>query len=196
MTEPEVRRPVPPTGTQHVIAAHGYRAVVTEVGAGLRALTFRDRPLVMSYPEGKPPVGGAGQLLLPWPNRVRNGRYDADGETRQLAITEPRTGNAAHGFTRLLPWTVLGAAGGRVRARLRTADGSRSVELWGGPGIEWLQVFTGDTLAAPYRRSGVAVEPMSCPPNAFATGECLLRLAPGERAAHRWGITALPAAGA
>lgn len=335
MTEPVDRRPVPPTGTQHVIAAHGYRAIVTEVGAGLRALTFRDRPLVMSYPEGKSPVGGAGQLLLPWPNRVRNGRYDADGETRQLAITEPRTGNAAHGFTRLLPWTVLDAgetsvrlglrlfpqpgyphvldltasyalgeaglevevsavnvgegvapygmgahpyltlgeeavetghdsghgtghdsvhgtvddavlelpaaewapvdeqqipvgrrtvegteydfragrrvggtvldtpftnlerdAGGLVRARLRTADGSRGVELWGGPGIEWLQVFTGDTLAAPYRRSGVAVEPMSCPPNAFASGECLVRLAPGERATHRWGITALPAAGA
>ncbi|MEN3534589.1 aldose 1-epimerase family protein [Microbispora sp. ZYX-F-249] len=314
MTEPAVRGPVPPTGTQHTIAAHGYEATVTEVGGGLRALTYRERPLVMSYPATAQPVGGAGQLLLPWPNRVRDGRYDADGETRQLAINEPRTGNAAHGFARLMPWRVLerddasirlglrlfpqpgyphvldltasyalGEAGlkvevsavnvgdgvapygmgahpyltlgeetvddavlevpaaewtpvdeqkipvgrrpvegteydfregrriggtvldtpytalrrdadGLVRARLRAADGSRGVELWGGTGVEWLQVFTGDTLAEPYRRAGVAVEPMSCPPNAFATGECLVRLAPGERVAHRWGIAALPAA--
>lgn len=314
MTEPAVRELVPPTGTQHTIGAYGYAATLTEVGGALRTLTYQERPLVMSYPATAQPVGAAGQLLLPWPNRVRDGKYEFDGETRQLAITEPRTGNATHGFARLMPWTVLdrdaasirlglrlfpqlgyphvldltvsyalGEAGlevevsavnvgsgvapygmgahpyltlgegtvdeavlevpaaewapvdeqmipigrrpvegteydfregrrigstvldtpytalrrdddGLVRVRLRTADGSRGVELWGASGVEWLQVFTGDTLPEPYRRAGIAVEPMSCPPNAFATGEHLVRLAPGERVVHRWGITALPAA--
>lgn len=124
--------------------------------------------------------------------RIPIGRRTVEGTEYDF-----RTGRRVGGVVLDTPFTNLERdAGGRVRARLRTADGSRSVELWGGPGIEWLQVFTGDTLAAPYRRSGVAVEPMSCPPNAFATGESLLRLAPGERAAHRWGITSLPAAGA
>ncbi len=119
MTEPAVREPVPPTGTQHTIAAHGYAATVTEVGGGLRALTYHERPLVMSYPADAQPVGGAGQLLLPWPNRVRDGRYDVDGETRQLAITEPRTGNAAHGYARLMPWTVLDRDDASIRLALR-----------------------------------------------------------------------------
>jgi aldose 1-epimerase len=52
-------------------------------------------------------------------------------------------------------------------------------------------VYSGDGLTGPYRRAGVAVEPMSCPPNAFATGEDVVRLEPGDRIAHHWGIRAL-----
>jgi aldose 1-epimerase len=65
------------------------------------------------------------------------------------------------------------------------------VELWVGEEIGWLQVYSGDGLTGPYRRAGVAVEPMSCPPNAFATGEDVVRLEPGDRIAHHWGIRAL-----
>ena len=51
--------------------------------------------------------------------------------------------------------------------------------LWAGPGFDYLQVFTGDTLSPGARRRGLAVEPMTCPPNALATGEGLIRLEPG-----------------
>jgi galactose mutarotase-like enzyme/glycosyltransferase involved in cell wall biosynthesis len=70
-----------------------------------------------------------------------------------------------------------------------TVDGPHGrVELWAGPGFEYLQVFTGDTLAPAARRRGLAVEPMTCPPNALATGEGLIRLEPGASVELSWGI--------
>ena len=66
---------------------------------------------------------------------------------------------------------------GRAWARLRQAG--TEVSLWAGAGYGWLQVFTGDPLG-PRRRKAVAMEPMTCPPNAFVTGIDLLVLAPGE----------------
>ena len=62
------------------------------------------------------------------------------------------------------------------------------VELWTGPGYEYLQVFTGDTLAPAARRRGLAVEPMTCPPNALATGEGLIHLEPAASVELSWGI--------
>ena len=75
---------------------------------------------------------------------------------------------------------------GRVWARL-TSDGA-SVALWAGPGYTWLQAFTGDTLGPDSRRRAVAIEPMTCPPNAFVTGTDLLTIAPGTSVQHRWGL--------
>jgi aldose 1-epimerase len=49
-------------------------------------------------------------------------------------------------------------------------------------------VFSGDPLPDVARRA-LAVEPMSCPPNAFRSGEGLVRLAPGELHTGAWGIT-------
>nr|WP_240506338.1 aldose 1-epimerase family protein [Thermoactinospora rubra] len=54
---------------------------------------------------------------------------------------------------------------------------------WDPDVLPWVQVCTGAQLG--YR--GVAVEPMTCPPDAFSTGVDLVRLAPGER--HRAGWT-------
>ncbi len=62
------------------------------------------------------------------------------------------------------------------------------VELWAGPGFEYLQVFTGDTLAPDARRRGLAIEPMTCPPNALASGEGLIYLDPGASVELSWGI--------
>lgn len=67
------------------------------------------------------------------------------------------------------------------------AGGTRS-GLWADAGYRWLQVFTGDPLEPGMRRTALAVEPMTCPPNAFATGEDLVVLGPGEAATCRWGI--------
>jgi aldose 1-epimerase len=77
---------------------------------------------------------------------------------------------------------------GRAWARLRS--GGTEVSLWAGPGYSWLQVFTGDPLAPPHHRAAVAIEPMTCPPNAFASGDDLITLDPGASVMHSWGITA------
>jgi aldose 1-epimerase len=79
-------------------------------------------------------------------------------------------------------------ADGRARARLGGPDAE--ITLWAGPGYSWLQVFTGDTLGPGARRRAVAIEPMTCPPNAFVTGTDLLAIEPGEGTAHQWGIEA------
>jgi aldose 1-epimerase len=49
-------------------------------------------------------------------------------------------------------------------------------------------LFTGDPLPDVNRRS-LAVEPMSCPPNAFRTGEAVIRLDPGGSCTSAWGLS-------
>jgi aldose 1-epimerase len=51
-------------------------------------------------------------------------------------------------------------------------------------------LFTGDPLRD-VNRCAIAVEPMTCPPNAFRTGEALVRLEPGQAFAGSWGIAPL-----
>src|SRR5690606_34427156 len=46
----------------------------------------------------------AGQVLAPWPNRIRDGQYTFGGETHQLPLTEPDRHNALHGLVNWLPW--------------------------------------------------------------------------------------------
>jgi aldose 1-epimerase len=83
---------------------------------------------------------------------------------------------------------------GRAWAQLAADGGSAAaprVGLWAGPGYRWLQVFTGDSLGPERRRKAVAIEPMTCPPNAFVTGDDLIVLEPGQSVTHTWGIQAL-----
>ena len=78
---------------------------------------------------------------------------------------------------------------GRSRARLESADGERGVEIWADEGFGYLQAYTGDTLEpASRRRQAVAIEPMTCPPNAFASGVDVIRLEPGTSWWGAWGI--------
>ncbi len=78
---------------------------------------------------------------------------------------------------------------GRSRARLESADGERGVEVWADEAFGYLQVYTGDTLEpASRRRQAVAIEPMTCPPNAFASGVDVIRLEPGASWSGAWGI--------
>ena len=309
--------PALPSGTQWVIEGGGYRAVLVEVGGGIRALEHLGRPVLDPYPEDAIADGGHGQLLLPWPNRVDGGRYRWHGRDHQLWLTEPARGHAIHGLVRWAAWravsheptrlvvshrlhptpaypftldlrvaysvgedglgvevdatnvgaevapyaagahpylaagpggvdacrltvpaaTVLtvdergipdgrrvlgGASGdgdrecgtedfragrhigddvldvpytdlerdaaGRATVTLARPDGS-TIELWLDASHGYLMVFTGDTLADPARRRrGLAVEPMTAPPNALATGEALIALEPGATAAVSWGV--------
>lgn len=80
----------------------------------------------------------------------------------------------------------------------RDGDGVARVDLGGPSGVVTLwvdalwshvMVFTGDTLAPERRRRGLAVEPMTCAPDAFNTGDGLRVLAPGESLTGSWGIS-------
>ncbi len=301
---------VPVTGAQYAIAAGGYQAIIAELGAGLRTLTFGGQPIVTGYAADELPPAAAGELLAPWPNRVDRGQYTFGGQSLQLELTEPARGNAIHGLTRWATWQVRTHAADHVElgqrllgrpgypfclelsasyrltpqgglevtvtalnagssaapygtgshpyllagtgliddwtlqvpaARWQPADergipsgppqdvtGSpfdfrhrqpigataldhaftgldtdadgrawavlagpaAQVALWAGAGYRWLQVFTGDALGPDARRRAVAIEPMTCPPNAFVSGIDLLALQPGDSVTHHWGIQA------
>jgi aldose 1-epimerase len=78
-------------------------------------------------------------------------------------------------------------------AWVRLSAGAATMGLWADEGYRWLQVFTGDALEPARRRTALAVEPMTCPPNAFVSGDDLLVLQPRETVTCRWGIrTFLP----
>jgi aldose 1-epimerase len=321
---PPGSEPTPLTGEQFTISAGEYRATVTELGGGLRDLSYRERPLVTGYQPDELPPAGAGQLLAPWPNRIDGGRYEFGGTGYQLDLSEPARGNAIHGLTRWANWAQapalaaqavpqgaadqpddqitlghllhgrtgypfclqlavsyqLEASSGlhvtvsawnvgsrpapygtgchpylttgeplvdgcelqveaahwlptddrgipsgpprpvagtpfdfgvprrigdtrldhaltglrRDEAGLawaQLAGGDVKLGLWAGPGYDWLQVFTGDALGPDQRRRALAVEPMTCPANAFVSGSGLLTLAPGDSVTHTWGIAVL-----
>jgi aldose 1-epimerase len=303
-------------GEQYTISAGEQRASISSVGATLRSLHSGDRALVDGFGPEEVPPGGHGQALIPWPNRIADGRYAFRGEQRQLELTEPEKHNAIHGLVRWANWsaaarephrlllahrlhhrpgyphvldlaveyTLDAAAGltvrmsatnvgataapyghgshpyltvgtpridecevripgsvwlpsdergipggskdvagtpydfrtarrlgevkidyaygelardadGRARVTLATpggtgggAPGGRAVSLWLDEGFPWVEIFTGDTLPEAKRRTGLGVEPMSCPPNAFATGEGLIVLDPAQTTTATWGI--------
>ena len=295
-----------PPGGEVAIAAGDQRAVVVCAGGGLRTYSAGERELLDGSPRGVTPRSGRGQVLIPWPNRLEDGRYEFDGRPYQLPLNEPEHGNAIHGLVRSETWAVgereahrvamehtlrpragypftlalrieyaLSDAGLRVTTTAtnigaeacpfgagahpyltvgtptvdtatlrvpagmvlrcddrglpvgaepvaetdhdfrrprrigpthldhaftdldRSGDGLARVELAGAPddGVTlWLgeayghvMVFTGDPLPDVARRS-IAIEPMTCPPNAFRTGDALVRIEPGASFRGVWGI--------
>ncbi len=297
-----------PSGSQYELR-HGEQVVaITEVGAGLRSYMAGERPVIDGYPATQRCTGARGHSLIPWPNRIKAGKYSWDGIERQLNLTEPAVDGAIHGLTRWASWQLLerddnhasfrhilyacpgwpwvlecridyelddaglsvrttatnigegacpyglgahpylsigtetidsaqarvpgsvylpvddigiptgrepvegthydlrteqllGArkidvtytdldrdADGRARVRL-SAPGGAAVALWADDGYPYLEIFTGDALPQPgRRRTGLGVEPMTCAPNAFNSGEGLITLEPGQRHSACWGI--------
>jgi aldose 1-epimerase len=84
---------------------------------------------------------------------------------------------------------LAGGPDGRSRARLESTDDERGVEVWADEAFGYLQVYTGDTLEpVSRRRQAIAIEPMTCPPNAFASGIDVILLGPGASWSGAWGI--------
>jgi aldose 1-epimerase len=98
---------IAPSGAQFTITGGGYAATVTESGGALRSLSYAGRQLVAGFAEDAMSGGGRGQLLMPWPNRIRDGRYSFAGKDYQLALTEPSRHNASHGLARWAAWTPV-----------------------------------------------------------------------------------------
>lgn len=296
----------PPSGEQVELTHGDQRLIAVGVGGGIRLYEAGGRPVIDGYAEDAICDGGRGQLLVPWPNRLRDGAYGFLEQRFQVPLSEPDKGNAIHGLGRWLPWQVLRRAsdeaalgldlpatpgypfqlrlqvgyrlddaGLRVRqlatnigrdacpygsgahpylraatelvdgigltvpartvlrvderqipvgstpvegtehdfrrprqlgpARLDTAftdldrdaggmatvtltGGDRTVRLWVDREHPYLMLYTGDLLARTRRRRSLAVEPMTCAPNAFNSGDGLHVLEPGETFAAEWGI--------
>jgi aldose 1-epimerase len=299
---------VNPSGDQFWLEADDQEASVVEVGGGLRTYTVAGVDVLDGYGVDEMAAGGRGQNLIPWPNRIEDGRYSFAGLDLQLPLTEPGRHNASHGLVRWANWTATANEGDRVvmeltlhpqpgypftlglaveyrlgagglsvsttatnmgdrpcpygagahpyltvgtelvddavllvpaEARLETddrgiptgavavegtphdfrearpiedlvidsaytdltgneavfaaPDGQRRVTLWWDSSYRWVMVFTGDTLEPSRRRRGLAIEPMTCAPNAFVTGDGLRVLEPEESWTTVWGIAAEPA---
>ncbi|HLI31214.1 MAG TPA: aldose 1-epimerase family protein [Solirubrobacteraceae bacterium] len=303
------RQPILPSGEQIAIEHGDQRVVVVEVGGGLRSYSSGGRELLDGYGKHEMCSAGRGQILAPWPNRLRDGAYELDGRSHRLPLTEPERGNAIHGLVRWAPWRIavrerervrlelllhpqpgypftlalaveyaLGPEGlsvamsaanvgsercpfgigahpylalgaplidscllrapgqrrlitdqrgiptgveavdqtaydfrsprqigparldtaytdllrdedGMARVQLIAAAGGATLTLWQDRSFPYLMLFSGDTVAQPERRRrGLAVEPMSCAPNAFQSGAGLAVLEPGESFRGRWGI--------
>lgn len=90
-----------------------------------------------------------------------------------------------HAFTALVPTDAA------TTAELR-ADNGRGVALTWDATCPWVQIHTADTPSDPAtHRIGLAVEPMTCAPDAFNSGAGLLVLEPGAEHAARWRLSAL-----
>jgi aldose 1-epimerase len=78
---------------------------------------------------------------------------------------------------------------GRARVVVASQDGADRITVWAGRGFDYLMIYTGDTLEPVLRRRrGIAIEPMTCPPNAMRTGSGVIRLQPAGSWTGTWGI--------
>lgn len=118
-------QPTHPSGEQIEIRHADQRAWVVEVGGSLRAYQAGDHDMLDGYTADERCTGARGQSLMPWPNRLRDGRYRFADEEHQLPLTEPDKFNAIHGLTRWANWTAddRGADHVTMRHRLHPQPG-------------------------------------------------------------------------
>jgi aldose 1-epimerase len=106
------------SGKTFTIRAGAHEVTVAEVGAALKSYTHDGVDVTCTYGEDVLPPKCCGVTLVPWPNRVRDGRYTFDGATLQLALTEPAAGNAIHGLGRWARWSKVKQGDDRLTMRL------------------------------------------------------------------------------
>ncbi|MGD0809117.1 MAG: aldose epimerase [Acidimicrobiales bacterium] len=96
------------------------QAVVTEQGATLHRVVWDGTDLLnFASDDGYAAHGGYGQLLAPWPGRIRNAVYEFEGERFELAVTDRKETAAIHGWVRWLTWQPREHAADRVTLRCR-----------------------------------------------------------------------------
>ncbi len=110
---------------------------------------------------------------------------DVAGTELDLRRRRPMSGLALdHAYTGLGP--------GRASVTLRAPEGTGVAMSWAAGALPWVQLYTCDRPDPREHRVGLAVEPMTCPPDAFNSGAGLIVLQPAERRSWDWEIVALP----
>jgi aldose 1-epimerase len=80
-------------------------------------------------------------------------------------------------------------AGGHAQVRL--AGPERSIEIWLDERFRFVHVYTADAVDDPARaRAGIAIEPITCAPDAFNSGAGLEVIEPGASVTARCGLRA------
>ncbi|HEU4491455.1 MAG TPA: aldose 1-epimerase family protein [Jiangellales bacterium] len=151
-----------PTGEQHRIRAGDQEAVVVEVGGAVRSYDVGGVAVLDGFGVDEIPEGARGAPLVPWPNRVKDGRWTWEGQNLQLDLTEPGQHNAIHGFGLWQSWVP------RERSEERVVLGT---VMQPRPGYPWrLDV----TVAYALGDDGLAVETrarnLSTTPAPYAAG--------------------------
>jgi aldose 1-epimerase len=95
------------SGEQFVIRDGDDEATIVEIGGGLRRFRSRGRDVTFTYADDELPPKCCGAVLVPWPNRLREGKYTFDGVDYQMALTEPAQRNAIHGLGRWARWNCV-----------------------------------------------------------------------------------------
>lgn len=135
----------------------------------------------------------AGTRMPLDPERMLPSAYSQPVHGTEYDFTSPRS---MKGVWLDAPFSALDPdPDGRSRHDLRAPDG-RGAQLWTSREFGWLQVFTADPdrdQAYPDRGRALAIEPMTCPPDAFNSGIDQVVLQAGETWTGQWGITALVA---
>jgi aldose 1-epimerase len=106
---------VPPaSGDQYLLELDGVRAEIASLAADLRSLSVDGVQLTEHVGLDVVAPMGCGMVLAPWPNRVRDARWEWEGETQLLDVTEPKLGNASHGLLRNTMYTLVEQAASSV----------------------------------------------------------------------------------
>jgi aldose 1-epimerase len=92
--------------TEIALRCGDWSAVVSAFGASLRGVTHRGHPVVTGYRGTANKIGGQGDVLIPFPGRIKGGRYVWDGVEYHLPLTDKDGPNAIHGFVRNVLWHV------------------------------------------------------------------------------------------
>jgi aldose 1-epimerase len=134
-------------------------------------------------------------LRLPGSERlVLDDRGLPTGDARPVAGTEfDFTSGRLIGATRLdtAYRSLARDAAGLAWSTLEDPESSRVVAQWVDERFSHLMCYTGDTLGDPgERRRAVAIEPMTCAPDALRSGRGLIVLEPGEQWEGTWGLQA------
>jgi aldose 1-epimerase len=180
-------------GAHYALDEDGLRCTVTAVNTGDRAAPYG----VASHPYL---LGGAGtvddwtlelpvtQVLQVSEDRLLpQGLADVAGGAFDFAAGRPLRGlEVDHAFTGL-----VGDDDGLVRATVRGGDGHGVRCTWDPVALPWVQVHTADLAPPEPSRAGLALEPMSCPPDAFNSGVDLRVLPAGGSASDGWRVGAV-----
>ncbi|HEX5544035.1 MAG TPA: hypothetical protein VFX10_00995 [Nitrospira sp.] len=115
--------PVTPN-TELTLSFENQRAVVSPWGASLRRYVLinggeHETDIVWGYSGGDGKRGGQGDVLIPFPGRISDGRYTFEGRSLQLECNDKEGPNAIHGFVRSLPWHMQEAHANKATFEIR-----------------------------------------------------------------------------
>jgi len=97
-----------PTGQQYSIRLGNVEATITQLAAGIRELRVGGVEIAEPFAASSTPPMGCGIVLVPWPNRIRDGVWTLNGTKQQLDLTDPGYKQATHGLLRNTAYEVIG----------------------------------------------------------------------------------------